>query len=156
LIPELLPLLEGWSYRALDIDEVIELRHPEHEIYSIDKPGWLVTFFGVVDNPDTVLLLEGYGPYQIPIRVDLTPREVYEGGFRFWTPRLAYTPLYDEARGLYALAYTPIPWLAFIRGRGVAIPPPGVRVRLLNAYIEFIVIEDREAFEASLRRLIAR
>jgi len=154
MIPWLLPLLQGWRYEVIDLDTPVELRTPEHVITVVDKPGWLVTFFGVVDNPDTLLVLEGVGPYEASVRVDLTPREVYESGYRFWTPRMAYTPLYDESRGLYALAYTPIPWLAFRSARAIARPPPGARVRLLNAYAELVVVEDREAFESSLRRVL--
>jgi len=151
-VHSLLPLLDGWKWSPVDIDDE-KLDPGEKFSYDLvkDRPGW-VWFFGVTltgNNAETTGIILRTDDW----RLDTTIKTQYKAGM---TEKGIYLPSvtrYDSTLDVYTINFEfvhPAPWKENLR---VQITAPETNSIKLNGVLQKVTIEDMDKFRSSLKEL---
>ena len=156
-ILSLLPLLSGWKYDLLAIDEaeiikagqprvVREYKVPAENVYG----GWVLESSLLVNNPLAEMEID-YDVYHFAFSIYGT----YGLGLIKPNPYGVFAPVYDTTAGLYAIHYMPNRPLGFSKYLRTAITAPkDSDVTLLILAHCGVIINNMDLFRQSLKEVL--
>jgi hypothetical protein len=163
LLYELLPLLRGWMYHAVDVQGILNYGDTR-ELARIEAPGWFLGFAGYASGSRDAkyirVRVEMDGPEKV-FPIELSPFEVHTLGWTMPHNFGAYITRYDDSTAEYAGSITPCKPIPFTRSFVVKIiAPPNLREETapkpMNYRILMTVakIVDVEEFKRSVREVL--
>jgi len=146
----MLPLLEGWSYDAIDDTTITVNAGEDRLIYDVDLPGW-VYYAGVLTIDPTVSVgTIVYDAYDRSTRIDVSASDLHTFGNISPNPFGFYCSRYDTANYVYAISYYPTNPVAFKRKYSLYVKNPTASATPVVYSLTTIIIHDEDAFKKSM------
>ena len=159
-IIDVLPLLDGWDYAAIDLDHIIYLKKGESKtISSVVYPGWLYAIQVCVRGNPTISIKWYSRRKKKYVGVTMVPSDLLNLGYDSENDSGPYISNYDPYNEIYTVAFTPATPLPFFASQSypkkVVIEATESDVEILNASQVAFVVYDKKAFTESIKELYA-
>ena len=153
-IQELLPLIRGWEYNTIDIEEeTLDPGEKKNIYYRPGEAGWMYAISAIINGAnggETVVKINSDN-----WQIDATLKELYNLGFTQRGSYLPYVFKYDDETQVYGMALDfaplPAPHRRLFHFQLVAPESNSVKLSAIGMNIK---IEDREKFVEDLNEVM--
>ena len=153
---KLLPLLEGWQWKAKDVDVPFTLSAGKSRVMGeAEYSGWVWSALCAFNNPDAYVQFGYYDSLGVWRTTTMRPRGLYEAGFTSPNSTGIWCSKYDTTSDIYVIAFTPTIPLPVLKKYKISVVAPGTSsVTVLNYSHLLVEIVSEETFRKSLKRAL--
>lgn len=157
---EYLPMLKGWAYRPVDVDDSFTLQQNEKKLIGeIKSPayrsGWFHSGLVYFSDPNDTVQIELYDGYGNKRTSTASPYGLYAVGYTAPNNAGLWVPKYDAINSVYSMGLSPSAPLAFKDRMALYLVGSSISSSTCYGYSYLLItIEDEALFRESYRQLI--